>query len=136
MDRPILMVIEFYEKLHTPYNFLNSSIVNGKDSINIPRSWNGYIYEGEPVRNRLCNLPLIVKLPEDNTTKAIELSPISTAHKLWINGGTCPLRRATNTSKSEAKYYSKVIPLKQIGNPGIHCASNFFIDEVDLAVNC
>lgn len=105
-------------EFETPQISENEVNLEAKRLINIPRSWNNFIIDGAPIGGTgYATYRLRVKLPENNKHMAIEIQGISTAHKLWVNGELLSSDGKVSSTKeeSEAKYYHKVIPLKQNG---------------------
>ena len=111
---------EFYwKKLYKPDDFKEDRTVNDRRIIEVPGSWNGYEIDGNPIGGEgYAAFRLKILLPEDNISKSINLSAISTAHRMWINGELASAlgEVATQREESSPKYYPKVIPVKTESN--------------------
>ena len=79
---------EFYwKKLYKPDDFKEDRTVNDRRIIEVPGSWNGYEIDGNPIGGEgYAAFRLKILLPEDNISKSINLSAISTAHRMWADG--------------------------------------------------
>jgi len=111
---------EFYwKKLYRPDDFKERGFVSDRRIIKIPGSWNGYEIDGYPIGGEgYATFRLKILLPEDNISKSIRLSAISTAHRMWADGELVSAlgEVATQREGSLPKYYPKVIPLKTEGD--------------------
>lgn len=111
---------EFYwKKLYIPDDFKERGTVNDRRIIEIPGSWNGYEIDGNPITGEgYATFRLKILLPEDNINKSINLSAISTAHRMWADGELASAlgEVATQREESVPKYYPKVIPVKTEGD--------------------
>lgn len=108
---------EFYWKqLYDSNHFLNGISSVDKNLIKIPRSWNGYEVDGTPIEGTgYATFRLLIRLPEKNKPKALELPSIYTAHKLWINGDLVSSNGQVSTTRegSDPKHFHKVVSLPQ-----------------------
>ncbi|HHW49730.1 MAG TPA: response regulator [Clostridiaceae bacterium] len=110
---------EFYwNQLYEPDHFLSGmNLPVVRNLITIPRSWNGYIVDGEQIGGMgFATFRLKVILPGNmNKSISIEVPSIYTAHRLWINGELVSSDGKVSSTKegSEPKHFHKVVSLKQ-----------------------
>lgn len=108
---------EFYwGKLLEPNDFKEEILPSSRLLMEIPTSWNSYKIKGKELGGRgYATSRLIVKLPDSHHVKAIRVPPISTAHKLWINGELVSSQGVVSTTleQSAPKYYPQIVELPQ-----------------------
>jgi hypothetical protein len=112
-----VLYLTLTEQLHDPSSFHDSNNVGERRLISIPSSWNGYIIDGAPLKGMgYATFRLRIRLPKYGKPKALKLSPISTAHKMWANGELISSDGQVSSERegSEPKYYAKVVSLEQI----------------------
>lgn len=105
---------EFYWKQLWEPSDLELNPVISKGFITLPRSWNGYEIDGQPLKGEgYATFRLKILLPEHEEAKAINLSSINSSHKLWVNGRLVSVqgRVAAERNLSETRYFPKIVPL-------------------------
>jgi len=106
---------EFYwERLYAPDDFEGGKVLDGRRIMEIPMSWNGYEIDGSPIKGEgYATFRLKILMPEDGKGKSINLSAISTAHRLWVDGElvSCLGTVSTLREGSQPKYFPQVIPI-------------------------
>ncbi|WP_031515852.1 hypothetical protein [Desulfofalx alkaliphila] len=106
---------EFYwGQLLTPGDFNEGQGGFDKHLFSVPQSWNGYRVNDQILTGEgYATFRLKVLLPEDEQSKSLGLSAISTAHKLWVNGRLVSAQGevATQREQSDPKYFPKIIHL-------------------------
>jgi len=103
----------YWQQLWEPLE-LEDQTLPEKRLITLPQSWNGYVINGQTLKGEgYATFRLKILLPEHEQAKAINLSSINSSHKLWVNGHLLSTQGqvAAERSKSEPKYYPKIIPL-------------------------
>jgi hypothetical protein len=103
-----------FERAENTKNTKTQSIANNQHIITIPSSWNDYKIDGQPIGGEgFATFRLNILMPEHEYPKAINLSSIYTAHKLWVNGQLVSAlgEIAVQEGESIPKHYPKIIPL-------------------------
>jgi Signal transduction histidine kinase len=99
----------YYGKLLTPEDFQNKNKPIKTGLLNIPGSFNNYIYNGKPLDSQgyaTYRLKVLTNNVED--LYAIKTEYIQTSHKLWANGRV--VAESGKVGKSKMEMISKVAP--------------------------